>query len=366
MGSSEMGEPVVVSFQAAQGFQPMAAAPVFSGPPGVPPPRLQAQPATDRFERRQPAPLHFEGARRRIMTYNVRNLNNGRMNDEASLKALAQVIRRENPDVIALQEVESWDALYRFNELYLDGAYSHIVFPEQQKDSNHRLGFLAKAPVRVVSSQSHLAEQNQGKFHGKRDFLEATFETDTGYRFTLFNAHFKATHQYPTKSEKHNALKLARFEAIREEEARNAAAILRSFLAQRPEERVLVLGDFNTERGNPHGDRVFRTVSLQDDDNPANDLAGVLKAIHARRGEPEPDVRTVRSGRFDTMLASASLMQDMRTAYVAGDLFVEPWVSASDHLPVVAELEEPDEPALEQAVREPLRLPRRPALNRIA
>ena len=26
----------------------------------------------------------------------------------------------------------------------------------------------------------------------KRDFLEATFQTDTGFRFTIFNGHFKS------------------------------------------------------------------------------------------------------------------------------------------------------------------------------
>lgn len=330
-------------------------------------PALRSSPERDVFQPARalmPPALLFAGARRKIMTYNVQNLNNGRKD---GLEELASVIKQEDPDIIALQEVESRDRLARFNRDYLDSAYTHIVFPPQQPDSNHRLAFLSKENIRVVSSKSHYETQNQGKYRGKRDFLEATFETETGYRFTLFNAHFRSPKIRLSSSKEHNKHLRQRSDKLRLEEAGNAARILRAFLSQRPEDRVLVVGDFNSSPDTPTGAKVLNTLSLAEKNGDHPQLAQVLEAVYAREGKIDPETPTTRSGVLDGMYGNERMLADVKDAYVAGDLFTSPWVQASDHLPVVTEIEEPDEPAEAAAAhRMPTALPKRPRLDRIA
>lgn len=117
---------------AAGGVQPAGEAPAAAaGQPGEMP-ILFGKPTVPA---KQPGTI-------RLATYNVQNLFDDRDNpalkdvDEdlksvkpaEQLKALADAIRRLDADVIALQEVESFDALVEFNENYLGSAkYEHVV-----------------------------------------------------------------------------------------------------------------------------------------------------------------------------------------------------------------------------------------------
>jgi endonuclease/exonuclease/phosphatase family metal-dependent hydrolase len=261
------------------------------------------------------------------MTYNVCSFDKGKTN--ASLEALARIIKAEDPDIIALQEVADEGQLRAFIMMELGGQYPHVVFPPQQAASSHRLAFISKENIRVVDSKSHLNEQNAPEgYRQKRDFLEATFETETGYRLKLFNAHFNAKHP-----------------EVRLEEATTAANLLRTILARNPAERFLVAGDLNSRPNCENGPEVIDTLSLKKDDDPANDLTETLHMFipPPKAVEGDDAIKTSPSGFRDHMLASPGLLPEVKNAYVVGQIRTLPWSQASDHLPVVTEIEEPDD-----------------------
>ena len=272
--------------------------------------------------------LHFSGARRRIMTYNLKSFDSGKEND--SLQALGEVIKSQDPDIIALQEVADEGQLRAFIMMELEGKYPHVVFPPQQAHNSHRVAFISKENIRVEGFQSHIDEQNRHRRspHKKRDFLEATFVTETGYRLKMFTTHFNAKHP-----------------EVRQEEAESAAVILRRKLMQNPNARILVTGDLNvlpTEL--PADQRTLDTLSLADD--PSQAFQSTLTANPGYQDMVDQGIFTTVSGHRDHMLASQALQKDVRNAWIVGELKTEPWTLASDHLAVVTEIEEPDAVAI--------------------
>ncbi len=309
----------------------------------------------DRFEprRTRPAAVLFAGGRQvKVMSYNAQNLNRGKTQE--SMAALAEAIRLEDPDIIAFQEVESTNVLEELNLYFLDNTYPQVVFPPQQPDNNVRQAFLVKGDIRVIDSAAHMEEQNRGGREKKRGFVEATFETPAGFRFRVYNAHFRAVKPDPETARR-----------VRMEEAQTAAEILRRALTEKPDEPFLVMGDFNSQPDTHEGRAVLDTLSLKKDRDKQNDL---IQTIHAPKNEDSP-VSTKGGHWLDLIFASASMVPHLVRSYIAGHNFQEPWFSASDHIPAVAILEEtPEAKASSQPTEaQPVELlPARPRLDRIA
>ncbi len=295
--------------------------------------------------------LLFAGKQRKVMTYNAENFYRFKdktthelrvRKDEKAVRALAQVILSENPDVVALQEVGDDGLLKEFNQKYLRGRYPHVSSSLVRNGLGiQRVAFLSKQNMKPVEIISHWKEQCGDLAHleqgngtcGKRDFLETTFETDTGYRFTVFNAHFKSMIGGERKTN-----------PIRMKEAQSAAKVLNAKFQEDAKAPLMVVGDFNTLHHTRYGKPVIRTLTMKNDKNPDNDLTETL----LKDGKNKPTHRGDRKyapAKLDYMFVSKSLLEQVRKAYVVGRFDRGPVRWASDHRPMVTVFEEPDEVA---------------------
>lgn len=280
--------------------------------------------------------LLFSGAIRKVMSYNAQNFfrtRDGRlMKEDKSVQALADAIRSEDPDVIAFQEVGDQALLREFNGKFLGGRYPNVVSFPVGRDRSVRVAMMSKANIRVANVQSHWQEQNaSAKVPNRRDFLEVEFLTETGYRFTVYTGHFRSMDGGEQETM-----------PVRLAEAKSAAKIVRKQLRRDPQAPLLVVGDFNMHAHNKYGAPILDTLSLRRSRDPARRLTEVL----GRNQLPAPTRVATKSHaacKLDYILASPAMLKRIVNAYVAGVFKQEPWCSASDHVPVVAVFEEPDE-----------------------
>jgi endonuclease/exonuclease/phosphatase family metal-dependent hydrolase len=183
-----------------------------------------------------------------VGAYNVLNLfdnyDDPYRNDEGTpakprqqLERLAQSIRQLNADVLAVEEVESRDYLERFVNVFLaDMGYEHVVLMEGNDMRGIDVGLLSRIPVGEVRSNRHV------RFPGKdgvpsrfqRDVLEATLEPAGGEPFAVWVVHLKS-----------NSGGREEAEPIRLPEAQQIRNMLDAELAEDPNARIIVTGDFN-------------------------------------------------------------------------------------------------------------------------
>lgn len=278
-------------------------------------------------------PLRVVRPERKLMSYNAHDFFQMQTKTKkghsgkplSAMQALAEVIRQEDPDVIAFQEVGDKGLLNQFNTQHLKGLYPNIVSQYIPESGQHQLGMISKGNLKVVSVKSHWSEVKQ---HNKRDVLEATFETETGYRFTVLNLHYKSMRGGESKTA-----------PVRLHEAKNTARILKQQLALDPDAPILVTGDLNTLHGSPLGKPVIDTILTLD--NPDGDNLFTEISLKNQQADPTntshghfPDAK------LDYTFVSKALLPQVKKAYVAGKFDQEPWSKASDHLPFITVFEE--------------------------
>lgn len=283
-------------------------------------------------------PLRLLRPFRKLMSYNVQDFYQTPKNKQAKSKeaiaALAEVIERENPDVIALQEVGDKGLLNRFNLNQLKGRYPNIVSNPVWAKSQHQLAFLSKGNIKIVDTKSHwkdFCKLSQGA--AVRDLLEATFETDTGYRFTVFNSHLKSMRGGEAKTA-----------PVRLKEAKAAANLIREYLDKHPDSHVFITGDLNSHFDSEDGKPVIETLERlgRPDEDP------VFTEVTSKDSRRKPTNRAFGfpDSKLDYTFTSKELTPLVRKAYVAGDFDESPWQKASDHLPLVTVFEEGESQAM--------------------
>ena len=163
------------------------------------------------------------------------------------LEALASAIRELDADVLALQEVESRDALVRFRDKYLaDMGYEHVASLDAGYYRGVEQSVLSRIPITGVLnwpglSTSEVVRSGEGfqpvpdkpVLTFQRSPLMVDFRTDEGYEFTLIVVHLKSgglAHAYRREAE---GLKLLELVAER--------------VGSEPDRNVIVLGDFNAK-----------------------------------------------------------------------------------------------------------------------
>lgn len=235
----------------------------------------------------------------------------------AERRAVVELIAKERPDVLAVQEMgdapvfaEFCDALraaglnYPYTELLRHGRI----------DAN--LAVLSRFPI--VAVQHHTNDWysiGEAKMTIARGFLDVTIQVNPDYRFRLLGAHLKSKVYSP----------LGQTE-MRRNEARLLNKVVRELLEESPELNLLLVGDLN------------------DDYN-----SSPLREVAGRRGgemtdlRPEDsvgDVWTCFSGgtdsysRFDYLFVSEGMLSEVirdQTRVVRDPLTHE----ASDHRPVI-------------------------------
>lgn len=351
-----------------------AAAPVAEAPAaaadGLGPVKIMdgpVDPASVRFGQPQ-ARARTAGAIR-LATYNVENLFDdkddpaltGRNDDAAMTKpepaqaAVAAALRAVDADIVALQEVESLEALVWFRDRHLSGmGYEHVVSVDTGDDRGIENAVLSRFPLKDVKVWPGLAlggvhpagrDEAAQKLAGqplafKRSPLRVTAtvpaaraadagnaEAATDYELTLFVVHQKSG---------------GRATAYwRDAEARKTAELAREFAAAKPGANVVILGDFNAEAKH-EGVQAY--------------LAGGMVDLFAGRPERDPGTTSHASGRkIDFLLFNADAMREvvLESRFVLGtpnrpegaDWRTTPapagW--ASDHYPVVVDIRPVDQ-----------------------
>ncbi len=271
-----------------------------------------------------------------VATYNVENyltepVPGRRVKSPESCAAVATSLKAVDADVVILQEMGSTNAVEALRgQLNTMGLrYPHWTW-EQGNDEAIHLAVLSRFPiVRRVSHTNDFFLIEGRRQRVKRGLLEVEIEVNAGYRFTLFNVHFKSKRPVPFGDESEIRL--------------TEAVVLRKRLAELFERdadaNVLVAGDMNDTP----------------DSKPIKLLVGGRKKMlcDLRPGERDVAAGDARSGnsdvtwtyyylqqdsysRFDYLLASRGMEREWiaEGSYVAS---IPGWLEASDHRPVVAE-----------------------------
>jgi len=179
----------------------------------------------------------------RVAAYNVENYldqptESRHFVKSAEAKAkIRESIKAINPDVLALEEMGSTNALLELRtSLKTDGLdfpfWEHI----QSYDTNIHVAVLSKLPI--VTRHPHTNENfllDGRRFQVKRGFAELEIQAATNFTFTLLAAHLKSRLPSPDADEG----------AQRLEEAKVLRNIIDARLTSNPDAKIIVLGDFN-------------------------------------------------------------------------------------------------------------------------
>ena len=163
------------------------------------------------------------------------------------LEALAAAIRTLDADVLALQEVESRDALIRFRDTYLaDLGYEHVASLDAGYYRGVEQSVLSRIPITAVTNWPGLSTKDMKRSgpgfqpipknpitEFQRSPLMVDLETSDGYRFTLLVVHLKSG----GKSQAYR----------REAEGLKLLELVKQLEQDQPDRNIVVLGDFNAK-----------------------------------------------------------------------------------------------------------------------
>jgi endonuclease/exonuclease/phosphatase family metal-dependent hydrolase len=262
---------------------------------------------------------------------------------------IAAAIRELDADVLALQEVESEEAVRWFVQRWLKGAgYEHIASRDVGNPRGIECAVISRFPITdvrtftdadlddVVRAGEGWAPRPadappRGRLRYQRSPLMVTVKTPDDYTLTLFSIHHKAS---------------AGFEFLREAEALKTASLVRALEKQDPARNIALLGDFNAAPW----DKSLR-VYLE------NGLVDLFAARTTDRNKPES--RRWRTHESERVLDYILLNRAAYREYVPGSSFVlgtlhpgddydyrtqkPPKGYASDHYPIAVEVLPPDQ-----------------------
>ncbi len=179
----------------------------------------------------------------RVAAYNVENYLDAptelrpHIKSETAKKKVRESIEAINPDVLALEEMGSTNALL---ELRASLKAEGCDFPFWEHVSGHdpdiHVAVLSKLPI--VARHPHTTENfllDGRRFEVSRGFAEVEIEAATNFNFTLLVTHLKSRRVVPQAAEAD----------LRLEEAKKLREIIDQKLAHNPAAALVVLGDFN-------------------------------------------------------------------------------------------------------------------------
>jgi len=249
-------------------------------------------------------------------------------------KKLATRIKALDVDVLAVQEVESIEALDEFVETQglRRAGYRHLVLVEGNDDRLIDIGVISRLPIGAVTSWRHRTYKNRAERPVfSRDLLQVDILSENRRRvlFTLFNNHLKS--------------KLARNDRERQEgddRRRRQAQTIADVIGSRPTTPYVIVGDLNDAPSSPRL-RPIRTLGVVDGLTDPDETGGPYPAdanppttkawTHRYRAEGRTDYEL-----FDQIWLSRDLANRQTGAFIqrrttkGGD--------ATDHDPAVVRL----------------------------
>jgi endonuclease/exonuclease/phosphatase family metal-dependent hydrolase len=275
----------------------------------------------------------------RVATFNVENYLDAGTSTRRAKSAASEAKVRESilalhPDVIALQEIGSSNALLEL-EAGLKAGGLDLPFWEQVSayDTNIHLGILSRFPI--VSRRSHTNEGfllDGRRMDVKRGFADLEIQVNPRFRLTLIAAHLKS--RLPSRA--------ADEEEWRYQESLALRRAIDARLADNPDSNLIVLGDFNDlQDSKPLRTILGRGKTRLFDTRPAE-----------RNGPAGQDTRQITwthyygkedvFSRIDYILLSRALEKH----WVKSETYVlssPDWGLASDHRPLVAAFAIPEQ-----------------------
>jgi endonuclease/exonuclease/phosphatase family metal-dependent hydrolase len=272
-----------------------------------------------------------------IASYNVENYIlmprriDGRIRQDAGKpesekNAVVRMIGTIHPDVLGIMElgepVQLEDLRTRLKEAGMD--YPHVEYL-RGSDTTRHLALLSRFPIVESHSRGDLPLRVHGMtLHSPRGILDITVEPSPGYRIRILCVHLKAKLEAAEYSESE----------LREAESREMRRLVREILRANPEERLIVLGDFNDTKN----EKTIREI-LGKPDWPDS-----IRALPLRdeRGEFWTEYWSGADvySRIDYMMISRKLETEIDPARsgIARPPF---WNEASDHCPLYLTIRQP-------------------------
>ena len=265
--------------------------------------------------------------------------NPGPTTDERC-RELARVIRAVDADILALQEVESQEALAWFRDTYLaDMGYDYIASKEVGYYRGIEQSLLSRFPISNVktwpSADLSKVKRTGGGWDAvpegvddirfQRSPLCATVKTPDGYELTLFVVHHKAGYNNRWH---------------REAESLQVMEFIEGMTRRDSDRNIVVIGDFNAQPWDRSMQVYFRRGMTD---------AMTTRTHNIEHDDASPVVKTHTSGRvIDFVLLNQAAMGELvgGSGFVLGTSGEEyDWMKvdppagyASDHYPVVIDM----------------------------
>ncbi len=275
----------------------------------------------------------------RVATYNVENYldqptESRRFvkSDEAKAK-IRENIRAANPDVLALEEMGTTNALLELRaSLKAEGSDFPFWEHVQGLDTNIHVAVLSKFPIAGRSPHTNDNFLLDGRrFRVSRGFAEVEMQADKNFSFTLIAAHLKSRRPSPEADEAE----------LRLQEAKMLRSIVDEHLKANPAAKLIVLGDFNDVKSSASTKEVIGRGKTKLADTRPAERNGDTAPNPIARFEPRNVTWTHYYGvedsysRIDYILLSPAMKQNWRT----DETFIPTipnWGIGSDHRPIVA------------------------------
>jgi endonuclease/exonuclease/phosphatase family metal-dependent hydrolase len=237
----------------------------------------------------------------------------------AEMALLAQSIESLNADVIAMEEVENRDYLQRFVDVFLPHlGYEEVVLFEGNDGRGIDVALISRVPVGAVRSHRHLKfpGSDGSQQHFQRDLLAVTLEPTGGPPVQVWVVHLKSKRGDDD----------AASAIIRVAEATQIRKELDAELADDPQARIIVTGDFNDTAES-------ETIQTIVGTGPTAMWSAITDL------GPNPRVLTYNEGEFKSVIDYMLCSPAMRQQYVKGSFHVPQGsiaTTGSDHNPIVA------------------------------
>jgi endonuclease/exonuclease/phosphatase family metal-dependent hydrolase len=275
----------------------------------------------------------------RVAAYNVENYldapteSRPRVKSDDAKKKIRESIVAMNPDVLALEEMGSTNALLELRDSLKDDACDFPFWEHVSGfDTNIHVAVLSKFPF--VAARPHTNENfllDGRRFRVSRGFAEVEIQAANDFSFTLIAAHLKSRRPVPSADEAE----------LRLEEAKKLRALIDKKLSENPNARLIVLGDFNdTHNTEPIKTIVGRGKTKLTDTRPAERNGDDAPPGNARY-EPRNITWTHHYGVEDTYsrVDYIFISRALTKFWLPGETYIPKipnWGVGSDHRPVTA------------------------------
>ena len=275
----------------------------------------------------------------RVAAYNLENYLDQPTESRPHVKSAAarakirESIRAVNPDVLALEEVGTTNALLELRAaLKADGQDFPFWEFVQSYDTNIHVAVLSRLPI--VARRPHTNEiflLDGRRFQVKRGFAEVDLQAATNFTFTLLAVHLKSHLTTPDADEAEERLG----------EASVLRGILDARLAKDPNAKLIVLGDFNDTKDSASTKEIIGRGRTKLFDTRPAERNGDSAPGPPPYFEPRNVAWTYFFGRSDTYsrIDYILLSPAVRRNWLADETFIPTianWGVGSDHRPLVA------------------------------